>query len=300
MPRRVSSDDYGYERAAISEILRRAKVTKGALYFHFASKEAIAQAIMDEQTSTVEFEQEGSPLQSLVDGGQQFAFALRHNAMARAGTRLSIEGVFLGGPHPWGEWIDATARMLELGQERGEVFPQIDPMVSAKIIVASFTGIQLVSEADSGRADLREQVAEMWRHILPSIAHPGVIAHIKPEGRVDLAAQAREKAEREEQEARIAAEAKRGRLRSRDGHGLPVGRGGPAGRRIRSRYEGAAGRRRGRRGARGRGGGGGRRGCLIRDRDVPGPRAASTRHVRVQVTRSRAMLTCHVSRETSD
>ncbi|MFE3400684.1 ScbR family autoregulator-binding transcription factor [Streptomyces anulatus] len=201
-------DDYGYERAAISEILRRAKVTKGALYFHFASKEAIAQAIMDEQTSTVEFEQEGSPLQSLVDGGQQFAFALRHNSMARAGTRLSIEGVFLGGPHPWGDWIDATARMLELGQERGEVFPQIDPMVSAKIIVASFTGIQLVSEADSGRADLREQVAEMWRHILPSIAHPGVIAHIKPEGRVDLAAQAREKAEREEQEARIAAEAK--------------------------------------------------------------------------------------------
>lgn len=193
-------DDYGYERAAISEILRRAKVTKGALYFHFASKEAIAQAIMDEQTSTVEFSQEGSPLQSLVDGGQQFAFALRHNAMARAGTRLSIEGVFLGGPHPWGDWIDATARMLELGQERGEVFPQIDPMVSAKIIVASFTGIQLVSEADSGRADLREQVAEMWRHILPSIAHPGVIAHIKPEGRVDLAAQAREQAEREERE----------------------------------------------------------------------------------------------------
>ncbi|MFF5770218.1 ScbR family autoregulator-binding transcription factor [Streptomyces californicus] len=190
-------DDYGYERAAISEILRRAKVTKGALYFHFASKEAIAQAIMDEQTSTVEFEQEGSPLQSLVDGGQQFAFALRHNAMARAGTRLSIEGVFLGGPHPWGDWIDATARMLELGQERGEVFPQIDPMVSAKIIVASFTGIQLVSEADTGRADLREQVAEMWRHILPSIAHPGVIAHIKPEGRVDLAAQAREEAARE-------------------------------------------------------------------------------------------------------
>lgn len=186
---------------------------QGALYFHFASKEAIAQAIMDEQTSTVEFAQEGSPLQSLVDGGQQFAFALRHNAMARAGTRLSIEGVFLGGPHPWGDWIDATARMLELGKERGEVLPHVDPMVSAKVIVASFTGIQLISEADSGRADLREQVAEMWRHLLPSIAHPGVIAHIKPEGRVDLAAQAREMAEQAEREAReiaAAAEAARG------------------------------------------------------------------------------------------
>lgn len=191
-------DDYGYERAAISEILRRAKVTKGALYFHFASKEAIAQAIMDEQTATVDLVEDGSPLQSLVDGGQQFAFALRHDSMARAGTRLSIEGVFLGGPHPWSDWIAATCRMLELGKERGEVLPQVDPLVSAEVIVASFTGIQLISEANSGRADLRERVAQMWRHILPSIAHPGVIVHIKPEGRVDLAAQA---LERERQEA---------------------------------------------------------------------------------------------------
>ncbi|MEU3833551.1 ScbR family autoregulator-binding transcription factor [Streptomyces microflavus] len=232
-------DDYGYERAAISEILRRAKVTKGALYFHFASKEAIAQAIMDEQTSTVEFAQEGSPLQSLVDGGQQFAFALRHNAMARAGTRLSIEGVFLGGPHPWGDWIDATARMLELGKERGEVLPHVDPMVSAKVIVASFTGIQLISEADSGRADLREQVAEMWRHLLPSIAHPGVIAHIKPEGRVDLAAQAREMAEQAEREAReiaAAAEAARGSAAAGPRNGGGGQRGG-AGRGTRDQAE---------------------------------------------------------------
>lgn len=27
--------EYGYERAATSEILRRANVTKGAMYFHF-------------------------------------------------------------------------------------------------------------------------------------------------------------------------------------------------------------------------------------------------------------------------
>ncbi|MCX4963447.1 ScbR family autoregulator-binding transcription factor [Streptomyces sp. NBC_00654] len=194
-------DDYGYERAAISEILRRAKVTKGALYFHFASKEAIAQAIMDEQTATVDLVEDGSPLQSLVDGGQQFAFALRHDSMARAGTRLSIEGVFLGGPHPWSDWIAATARMLQLGKERGEVLPQIDPLVSAEVIVASFTGIQLISEANSGRADLRERVAQMWRHILPSIANPGVIVHIKPEGRVDLAAQARERERQEAEES---------------------------------------------------------------------------------------------------
>lgn len=133
--------------------------------------------------------------------------------------------------------------MLELGKERGEVLPHVDPMVSAKVIVASFTGIQLISEADTGRADLREQVAEMWRHLLPSIAHPGVIAHIKPEGRVDLAAQAREKAEQAEREAReiaAAAEAARGAVATgRNGGGGGGGpRGGGAGRGTRDQPQG--------------------------------------------------------------
>lgn len=53
--------EYGYERAATSEILRRANVTKGAMYFHFPSKESLAQAIMDEQTGLVTVEPRLSP-----------------------------------------------------------------------------------------------------------------------------------------------------------------------------------------------------------------------------------------------
>ncbi|NKI44376.1 ScbR family autoregulator-binding transcription factor [Streptomyces physcomitrii] len=183
-------DDYGYERAAISEILRRANVTKGALYFHFQSKEAIAQAIMDEQTATVDFTSHeragGSPLQALVDGGQQFAYALRHDPMARAGTRLSIEGVFFGGPHPWGDWFDTTAHLLKEGKARGEVLPHVDPETTAELIVSSFTGIQLISESVTKRADLRERVAQLWRHLLPGIANPAVISWIKTEGTLQL------------------------------------------------------------------------------------------------------------------
>ena len=39
--------DVGYEAATISEILQRANVTKGALYFHFASKEVLADAVSE-------------------------------------------------------------------------------------------------------------------------------------------------------------------------------------------------------------------------------------------------------------
>lgn len=180
-------DDYGYERAALSEILRRAEVTKGALYFHFPSKESLAQAIMDEQTTRVKVPEDGSRLQAVIDITHQFAHSLVHDPLARAGTRLSIEGVFLNGVHPWGDWFDLVARLLTEAKEAGEVLPQVVPEETAEFIVSAFTGVQLVSEAISKRTDLRGRVAVLWHHILPAITHPGVIVHINPEGAMDPA-----------------------------------------------------------------------------------------------------------------
>src|ERR1700709_2702116 len=37
----------GYQAASLSKILERSGVTKGAMYFHFASKEAMARAVAD-------------------------------------------------------------------------------------------------------------------------------------------------------------------------------------------------------------------------------------------------------------
>lgn len=42
-------DERGYEAATIADILARAGVTKGALYFHFCSKQELAQGVLDEQ-----------------------------------------------------------------------------------------------------------------------------------------------------------------------------------------------------------------------------------------------------------
>ncbi|MCW5253053.1 ScbR family autoregulator-binding transcription factor [Streptomyces sp. SHP 1-2] len=179
--------DHGYERSATSEILRRAGVTKGAMYFHFPSKESLAQAIMDEQTAVVGVAN-SSPLQSLIDMTHRFAHALRNDPIARAGTRLSIEGVFVQGSHPWGAWFDLTTRLLVEGQQAGEVLPQLDTRETAEFFVASFTGVQLIAEAICGRADLHERVTVMWRHILPSVAQPSAIARLRPEGVSDPAA----------------------------------------------------------------------------------------------------------------
>ncbi|MDX3541043.1 TetR/AcrR family transcriptional regulator, partial [Streptomyces sp. MB09-01] len=42
-------DRGGFEGTSLSDVVRHAGVTKGALYFHFPSKEALARTLMDEQ-----------------------------------------------------------------------------------------------------------------------------------------------------------------------------------------------------------------------------------------------------------
>src|SRR5690242_21545131 len=43
-------DRQGYESTSLSDIVEHAQVTKGTLYFHFAAKEDLAQAIMEIQS----------------------------------------------------------------------------------------------------------------------------------------------------------------------------------------------------------------------------------------------------------
>src|SRR5262249_39937193 len=47
----VVFDERGFNGASLSDILAKAGVTKGALYFHFSSKEELARAIVEEQFS---------------------------------------------------------------------------------------------------------------------------------------------------------------------------------------------------------------------------------------------------------
>lgn len=48
-------DERGYEAATIADILTRAGVTKGALYFHFSSKQDLARGVLDEQFAEEEY-----------------------------------------------------------------------------------------------------------------------------------------------------------------------------------------------------------------------------------------------------
>jgi AcrR family transcriptional regulator len=177
-------EESGFSTASIQEILVRAGVTKGALYFHFPSKEDLAQAVMVAQADTLQLPSEPEGLQTLIDMTAYLARELQTNALLRAGVRLSVEQVSFGLRYtqPYQLWVDAFTRQLAAAKEQGELLSHTDPSDLAELIVSSFSGIQIFSEIYAQRTDLPERIVVMWRNLLPGIAVPGVLPHLQVEG----------------------------------------------------------------------------------------------------------------------
>ncbi|ALG13490.1 ScbR family autoregulator-binding transcription factor [Kibdelosporangium phytohabitans] len=179
-------DRQGFVGASLSDILAEAGVTKGALYFHFASKEELAHALVDEQFSIWPPPGEaGEPgLQNVIDLTQTMARSLRENVRIRASIRLVIEQGTFSEPNPdsYLRWIDVIRGQLDHAKEHGDVRKELNTTEIANFLVGAFTGLQTAAQVLTDRADLPERVATMWRYVLPSIVPPRRLSRFVPEG----------------------------------------------------------------------------------------------------------------------
>ncbi|ANZ15733.1 transcriptional regulator, TetR family [Streptomyces noursei ATCC 11455] len=174
----------GYQGATIAKIIQRAGVTKGAVYFHFRSKDALARAVIEEQTDPFVPPVSDSRLQDAIDFSHQVALALRSDPMLQAGTRIAVETTFTEEPLvPYQAWTDIMTAIFTDAQSNGELLPAVAPDRAAEFFVGAYLGVQLYSHAASNRADLPERVTALWRHTLPGLASPGALSRLDPQGR---------------------------------------------------------------------------------------------------------------------
>ena len=143
----------GFRGASLDTILRTAQVTKGALYHHFASKEALGHAVIDEviavegrgkwQTRLQEID---DPITALIQAIQATSLSPEHvsggcslNNLAQEMSpvdetfRKHIAELFRG-------WESAIAKALRRGQTRRLVRSDVDVNEVATFIVATYEG----------------------------------------------------------------------------------------------------------------------------------------------------------------
>ncbi|MGV9265278.1 ScbR family autoregulator-binding transcription factor [Kitasatospora sp. NPDC003701] len=175
-------DERGYAAATMAEILERAGVTKGALYFHFHSKEELALAVIGGQAAWLATWQptSDSPVQTLIDLGYAFAHALLDDPLVRGSIRLTIEHGSFTQPQieAYQGWSDAARGLLERAREAGELHPGLDVAAAAGVITGAVTGIQLSSQVLAGRQDLLRRMTDLWTLLLPGLVQPHALARL--------------------------------------------------------------------------------------------------------------------------
>ncbi|MFG2142090.1 ScbR family autoregulator-binding transcription factor [Streptomyces sp. NPDC048650] len=170
----------GYDAATIQEILDESGLTKGSLYYHFESKEELAVAVMKEQVVDIKVAPQSSKLQEFVDAGQALAHQLRDDVLQQAAARMSTEQAsqHLDRTESMGAWTNFVIGLLTEARARGELLVSVDIQQTAEMYVGAFAGLQMMSQAVSGRQDLSNRLRIFFSHTMPSIATPTALAQL--------------------------------------------------------------------------------------------------------------------------
>ncbi|MFK0256547.1 ScbR family autoregulator-binding transcription factor [Streptomyces sp. NPDC090445] len=173
-------DRKGYVNATLGEITGAARVTKGALYFHFASKGELAHAVQTRGCTLLAQSvdrlaaRSSSPLQTLIDFTHWLARGLREEAALRANFRLSRElrGEEVAGGDFTRAWMTTAWSLLDRAGAAGELQDGADRTGPQTLLAAAVAGIELLAATDMPDEELTARVAALWDLALPGLVGP--------------------------------------------------------------------------------------------------------------------------------
>ncbi|GAA1275860.1 TetR/AcrR family transcriptional regulator [Saccharothrix xinjiangensis] len=174
-------DRQGYESTSLEAVCRRVSVTKGALYRHFPSKQALAVAVVEEyfrRWHDVRAELEGAgggPLRTLIALTERMGLLVHEDRTVRVGARLLYTSELfdlVAGVHF--ACLTAVVRdLLHRAAAAGEVVAGADVREEAEGFTTAVVGAHVVSvvAARAGRplAPWRRRLDRLTAHpVLPS------------------------------------------------------------------------------------------------------------------------------------
>ena len=157
----------GFQSASIDTILAATNVTKGALYYHFESKEDLGHAIVEEIIAKltvnkwlIPLQRGKNPIDTLigivqatsvrtedVNGGCPLVNLAQEMSPLDENFRRRLERIFR-------EWQDGIAMALRRGQSQGTVRRDLAPEETAGFLIAMYEGYTLLAK--------NAQEAEVW------------------------------------------------------------------------------------------------------------------------------------------
>ena len=166
----------GYPAVTIMDVAEAAGMTKGAVYFHYENKDALALAVTDlfyrriaDIGDAVE-ELALSPLGSVAELLLRTATAFRDETVIQAGARLQLERQLIGVrlPLPYEAYTELITSWLARDREADARDNRPPASTLATVLVSAFFGAQHISWVLDDRADLVERTIDLVRTVIPS------------------------------------------------------------------------------------------------------------------------------------
>jgi AcrR family transcriptional regulator len=171
----------GYAGTSLNDVIAATGLTKGAFYFHFPSKEALALEVFrsKQEAWAAKAMEAASGKQRALDQLTEMLGVTcdvhETDPAARAVARLCWE---LGEDPELAprmkpfltNWFELVEGILQRAQAEGDVRKEVDARAVAEVCVASFIGITDVSHLLSGSVDLRQKAEQLMDLILPTIS----------------------------------------------------------------------------------------------------------------------------------
>lgn len=168
-----------YHEVGLDDILAEAQLTKGALYFHFTSKHALALTVIDEQAAAVTVAMQDlrtrglSGLETLIDFSFLVAVRDIKSEMFRAALNLIESAGQSEGRYRnlFGQWVEVLAAVVEQAVGEGDIDEGCAPEALARMMLSVHIGLRKTSSLDDPQRFLYD-LQKCWTLLLSGILRP--------------------------------------------------------------------------------------------------------------------------------
>jgi AcrR family transcriptional regulator len=175
-----------YSLVNLDDVVAAVDISRGAMYFHFPSKQALAMAVIDEaqklggEAAVGVLANKLTGLETLIDLSYLVAVLDIGEDLARAGLYLleslgRAEGLEA---RKLREVIDALAQIARRAVSDGDIVEGCDPTDLARLLVSMYIGIRHTSDLDDAQRFLVD-LEKAWTLVLPGFANPERIPYLR-------------------------------------------------------------------------------------------------------------------------
>jgi AcrR family transcriptional regulator len=178
--------EVGFAAAGLGEIVERAGMTKGALYHHFDSKEALATGIIEQGTNITlaafrnVCESPSPALENLIHGVFVVTDLLVSDKTASTAEQLTraLAEFNSTAAQVWNSRLDAMTAQAKRASTEGDLCEGVDPCVVSESILNAMLGAQLLAKTADSNDHITRLTASL-ETLLPAIVADTSLAYFR-------------------------------------------------------------------------------------------------------------------------